>query len=523
MAFLSPANSKEIVRRSMKMYRDIFTNEGAVTVLGLQAIPPGTEWEDKQLRGDIFRHHTARQRIRDAIKAITDSEYHLTHKLTDSSLHSTDPIVQTRVQNTVDELHALQQTKTSLRENLATSSFFKTGRAGLDKLLGTKEAEYKCELQLWEIPASVFTRRAEATVSRPIKQEFKIEVDENFKPTVGDGSPAKSAGRFRQIMASIGLNYPFGARFYDYEVASRMHGNAVFMFMTEEETFDRPYNKPRMASHQILAPDDKVLDVDMSTIEERLEKKWQSVLDDNLDHDRLMKNLHYFENLTARPIEITSARPDSWNYRTHRERFGFLADNLVHVRSFVATLHREGLLKFDDNCEVDTKGLQQCLRRMWLLVSLVYGCCPEASFLLTTMDTLLEDLAGYVIGHEDPLVSTESMRRLHMFSEGGLPTVSNAQATDTKAEDRARVIFAELARFYRGAVLFAYCSVIWGTDFPSNPGMWYQDIVESSRACDSGKCMEYIEVRTRLKGKKTTPREVSVAVEDARFGFPQER
>lgn len=71
----------DIIGHSIAMYEDVVKVENTETIKGIKAKPPGMISQESDVREDIFRHQTARQKILDIIKATTDLEYHLTQTL----------------------------------------------------------------------------------------------------------------------------------------------------------------------------------------------------------------------------------------------------------------------------------------------------------------------------------------------------------------------------------------------------------------------------------------------------------
>lgn len=180
------------------------------------------------------------------------------------------------------------------------------------------------------------------------------------------------------------------------------------------------------------------------------------------------------------------------------------------------------------------------------------------------MDSLLEDLASLLVGSVNPRLNTSTMARVRDARSG--QEVSLALTQDQMQEleraDRARRIFAELSRFYRGAVQLAYAGANWKINYNlKNSQTWYDGLTKWSFLCGAETCIEKLDVRTLVDGgdpeerdldaldpdKMDEPRTkakgkqknksgehehdvisrskfmVAISVHDGRFGFPAQR
>lgn len=212
-------------------------------------------------------------------------------------------------------------------------------------------------------------------------------------------------------------------------------------------------------------------------------------------------------------------------------RLAVVHDNVVHVRKFVKMLFDERLFR-ESNGEVDFASLHTTLRRMWALLAMMFGCIREGGALLTVMDHLLEELARQVVGYVDPKMETVRMRRLKDIMAKAsdqvevpkFPSQTGQLVEELAKEHRARFIFSELARFYRGAVLLSFVAVSLTKDWGANnqDELWYAELVKLSSHCGHRRCHEQLRVRKILKAKQNVYG-LGVAVRDARLGFPDER
>lgn len=175
--------------------------------------------------------------------------------------------------------------------------------------------------------------------------------------------------------------------------------------------------------------------------------------------------------------------------------------------------------------------LQIVLRRMIALLAVSFGCCSEPALLCTIMDCLLEGLANLIIGHKDPRLETLRMRRVSkMLSSMGqqekeqLPSNSITSIERLERESKARKLFAEIARFYRGAVVISIAAVSPSKSNRTEYEMevWFEALVQLPSKCGHRGCLDQLEVR-KIEEAKKNKWGISVAVKDSRLGFPAER
>jgi len=208
-----------------------------------------------------------------------------------------------------------------------------------------------------------------------------------------------------------------------------------------------------------------------------------------------------------------------------------MADNVVHVRGLVQVLDDEGLLRKSSN-RVDYAKLQTTLRRMYALLAIMYGCIEEGALLLTVMDRLLEELAEQIVGHVDPRMETVRMQRamavLAQVAGSGdqlhLPSKREEMFSRLERENRARNVFGELARFYRGAFIFAFSGVSnrksWNSGVQDE--LWYEELLKYQWRCGLRGCSKQLKIDV-MESEKTNMYGLSVAVLDSRLGFPAAR
>ena len=244
-----------------------------------------------------------------------------------------------------------------------------------------------------------------------------------------------------------------------------------------------------------------------------------------------------------------------------------------HVRSLVKDMVDAELLRPDQAGEQSKREqLQRSLRRMWALLAVAYGCCGEVGLLCTLMDRLLEDLASLFEGHTDPKMETTSMQKIaQQIQDFEVKKVTTAFTNPNKSSKfmdaaeltgdaevlerhfRVRMAFSEVARFYRGAIMLAISKVssTYHHTTKDQKQIWYSELLKMCETCGHPSCKQQIQVKrmdwgastqTKAKGKgkgkaKATAAEggddgqpagkekwtVSIAVKDARIGFPDER
>lgn len=181
-----------------------------------------------------------------------------------------------------------------------------------------------------------------------------------------------------------------------------------------------------------------------------------------------------------------------------------------------------------DNDTDTLASLQTTLRRMYALLAIMHGCVAEGAIWLTVMDHLLEELAALVIGSVDPKLESVRMQNAAMAMKQKSATAKRKlNINDFKRmerEHKAREIFAEVARFYRGAVIFLFASATArkGTSNREETQKWYEGLLNLFAKCGHRGCAEQMKVERMKKGQHDSW-SISVAVSDARLGFPEER
>ncbi|KAI7334817.1 hypothetical protein KC315_g3580 [Hortaea werneckii] len=257
--------------------------------------------------------------------------------------------------------------------------------------------------------------------------------------------------------------------------------------------------------------------------------KWMKELGGKVNRSSFILTFQEFEGVINRPEVCANAKKNANMWINPRCWLVVMKDNIAHVRRIVhAMLANDLIIKQDDEYPYDD--LQKTLRRMWALLALSFGNWPEPALLCTIMDALLEDLAALVVGHLDPAFETTRMRAmldgLNGLSEQGKTSVQSQQPGlgALQKEHDARQLFAELARFYRGAVMMgvAACSPKIGDKNKDAQKLWYESLLKWNAHCGHHTCQEQLEVTARSEAK-TQKYSLSVAVSDERVGYPEER
>lgn len=246
-----------------------------------------------------------------------------------------------------------------------------------------------------------------------------------------------------------------------------------------------------------------------------------------MDKKRFVLNYRTFEDVLKRPESCKRYTPGSSAWQNPRYWLDVLEDNLVHIRSMVNQLYEWGLI--DAEVQHEQGKLQDTLEAMYALVALAYGCWREPALLCSIMDSLLEELAGFIVGHQDPKLESHRMinilEAVRINKAGTIPDVL-PEIDDTKLEKehQARELFAEIARFYRGAVIMAVgaAAVKKGSQSKEETKLWYDELVGLNSICGHRSCREQLEVKFSDVAK-TRRWTLSVAVDDGRLGFPDQR
>lgn len=139
----------------------------------------------------------------------------------------------------------------------------------------------------------------------------------------------------------------------------------------------------------------------------------------------------------------------------------------------------------------------------WALVAILYGCAPEGGLWLSVMDSLLEDFASMLIGSLDPHLSSSKIQKFYQMRQQGSETVPELSTNDIsilEQTDRSRRLFAELARFYRGACQFAFVATTFTSRKQDRKTTWYEGLIRWSYICGAETCTEKLVIHKLLSG-----------------------
>lgn len=267
--------------------------------------------------------------------------------------------------------------------------------------------------------------------------------------------------------------------------------------------------------------------------------QWLTGLFQSFDHNAFNVRFRNFERLVERPDVCKSATRAGrlWEWQA-KNTLHVIEDNVVHVRWIANQLVTQELLA--DNSDDGKASLQVTLRRMFALLSWVHGMCAESGLLCTVMDQLLEDLAKQLVGHVDP--KTETYRMLKVAQTLAelddkwktlMPSLGGDSEETTpmlRKEHRARMLFSELARMYRGAIILSVAEVSGASHHKQRDCRqeWYQELIKWCDDCGYPSCSRQLKVAQMPYGPPEGDKQkmrwtISVSVDDARLGFPEER
>lgn len=442
------------------------------TIEKISIPPPPNDDVAQQLRQDTFIYHTLRNRMIVVIQDATDQEYMLVKRL----FTSDKPVVQSATNSSnevVDELKLLGEMKEELRLTLQGCQAESTGKSILDDLLRA----------IPNVPSKLFElHQPDESSEQEVSKEEIEAVEFGGQAEAEGGLSAGSQLTVQQKIDAIDQLFPFQVNFYGEEKLGAtdmvwlVSGKAKYAVMDEGAKIDQV-----PATEDLSVVDQKVGAALVANAQE-------------LNKDRFRANMTHFEAIAVRDYRISGAKSTSGIFANPSLRIVLISDNLFHVKSLVAQLHRDGMVVGSD------EELQTAMRRMWALVSVMHGCAPEGSLWLTVMDSLLEDLVHLLIGNASAKMHTAKMQRLEKFRAAGYNSakVSSLAGKMSRSEnewlnkcDRARLVFAELARFYRGAVILAYASVSWRSKLTDEVGLgWYQNLIRWSYMCGADSCVE---------------------------------
>lgn len=467
-------------------------------------IAPLPENDDKTagLRQNLFQIHATHSKLKELTRNLTDNQHGLSVALVDILHKAIDDTTSGDRDDLVKELTALDTVKSSAKEVLMKSRFNDTGLKLLDGFLELVPEHEKCgilsqlnESEQFPIFASVIASHAEPEshsaeefvkgyeeIAAEIQEKHQIKIDFLADKELNKGNP-KDVCHVRSS----------GKRFGNVQTS-------------------KPLKNESIASKGMLGH-----------IEQEC-SKWLSTMAEKFDKKRFELNFRDFESLTMRPDGCANASIGSSYWIRKHNHLEIARDNIVHVRRLVSHLRANNMIS-------DEEALQKVLRRMYAFLALMHGCVAEGAIMLTVMDRLLEDLASVIIGNVDPKLESEKMQRaMAVIHEQTAERKAKLNMNDQmrhEREHKAREVFAEIVRFYHGAVILLFSAASAGkSDQAENQTvLWYQGIIDLSSKCGNSKCADQLEVKKIAKVTDTSSERwaLSIAVKDARIGFPEER
>ena len=240
------------------------------------------------------------------------------------------------------------------------------------------------------------------------------------------------------------------------------------------------------------------------------------------------------ENVVDRPERCKGAKKTDVLFKSPRYWFDLMKDNIVHVRRLLDVLVANDLVRSKIQGAEDPKDVMQtCMRRIYALLAISHGLWSEPALLCPILDHLLEELASCLTGHIDPKFETTRLQRMMRALQNSQPEEVEAFTSVPKQKDdvaklerehKARVYFEEIARFARGALMMgvAVTSPKVGADNLAAKEVWFNQLLHYSSRCGHRSCQEQLKVVKKAEAK-TQKYSLSVAAEDTRIGYPEER
>ncbi|KAM3424030.1 hypothetical protein BST61_g11419 [Cercospora zeina] len=434
---------------------------------------------DEQLSRSISRKSekcVLRKRILEAQQHATDQQYQLLKRLLSTYKgHSNDTV------DVVEELELLEDMKEELRTELSVCWADREAKDWLDNLI--EATFHRDEIpKLCELPVQLVNE----TISGASNEQSTAVGDE--------GGEAEETLPYdpQKIINDLNLNQPHNIRFYDATMTG-LDDVAV----TRATAAVQGAQVDMADSPQI----DELINVDSLQKLDRVVTKGLQTAAAAIRHDRFTTNMKHFMNLKERPEMMAKAKNDEDVFNNVYRRLEAVEDNMFHVKALVATMVQHDLIRRDRG-EDD---LQDCLKRMWALVAVMYGCVEEGCLWLTVMDSLLEDLGSMLVGDIDPRLNTVKMQKFRKMRESQpmpdhAPALDQASIDALERSNRARTLFAEAARMYRGAIQLAYTGVSWKKKTEKKHQVtWFQNLLQWSYRCGAECCIEKLQVR-QLEG-----------------------
>ncbi|RMX86896.1 hypothetical protein D0869_02757 [Hortaea werneckii] len=498
----------KILRLAREMYeRRVPTVQ--TTIANTVVEKPDNSPEAQKKRSGLFKVHSTRQKLVNLIKTCTDTEFALVTYSKPFASPADATTADERVLAVWNELQELEGCKEDCRRKLQDTMLNKVGYAVLDNLLDLDDVQAdKAHGKLYDLPSvegfEVSTSASE-NESQPAASQDPEEEEDDESSSEAEITELEGVKICFLLDRTLGVSDP-----------------KVFTLRTPVDKNWKELQEGGVTGDAIVdGAELRVLDSECA--------KWMKELGGKVNRSSFVLTFQEFEKVISRPEVCANAKKYANMWINPRCWLVAMKDNIAHVRRIVhAMLANDLIIKHGDEYPYDD--LQKILRRMWALLALSFGNWPEPALLCTIMDSLLEDLAALVVGHLDPAFETTRMRAmldgLNDLSEQGKTSVQSQQPAlgAQQKEHDARQLFAELARFYRGAVMMgvAACSPKIGDKNKDTQKLWYESLLKWNAHCGHRTCQEQLEVTARTEAK-TQKYSLSVAVSDERVGYPEER
>ncbi|KAI7226472.1 hypothetical protein KC330_g8807 [Hortaea werneckii] len=472
---------------------------------------PLNDAETQVRRDALFEVQNTRQKLIDMAKRVTDTQHGLAKELYNQINSGADEGSEDPIQSTVQELGVLEQLKASTKSVLSDSALNAAGVKVLDDLLTSVPDD--------EDFGVLYLLEADQMFPVSVSSEPAVEQELEQAGSPGEGTDDQNELDAQQIASIVQKNTGIAIDFLlDKKLDDVKAYDDVFALRQDKLSKFKEIQttKPLKGSALLDGPGLKKLDGESA--------KWLQEMFSNVNMQRFSLNFRDFEKTVTRPEDCVNAAPHSFFWGARHRRLDIARDNIVHVRRLVAELVENDMIaNFDVDEKIESQ-LQLTLRRMYALLAVMFGCCAEGAIMLTIMDHLLEELGSLVIGTLDPKLESNRMQKaataLHRSSTTAKSKLNVNDFQRLEREHKAREVFAEVARFYRGAVMLLFVSASYRKSNKAQEEFeqWYNGLVAYIGRCGHSSCGEQLKVRRLEESEGGRAWALSVAVRDARLG-----
>ncbi|KAK5171439.1 uncharacterized protein LTR77_004583 [Saxophila tyrrhenica] len=525
-------NKDDVVQDAQNLILEVYHKPKTDIAAIRTRIPDFDTYSDKDTtakRQKLFKLHTTRLQLRTVVSDLTTAQYHLATDILNCLSEGDTESAQQKRQAVINELTMLDEAKAELR---APSKDSALDRAAIQMLDGFLKA-VPPQQSLHNMGDDAFDLQMPGDLGGTIPDLGAADTSPNEpsdeEPT-SEVTKEEVADIIKKLMAlkDFEPDYVNGKKALEWESGVWLRKTAV--------------KKRAFADIQDVGTLSGLKFVDLKTLAEYEadSAEWLHSMSASWTPDQRGQDFELvfrqFERLTERPLicRNTKRGADMWQ-TIGRHNLSILEDNVVHVRCIVAEMWQKDLFR-RSTTEDD---IDLAMRRLYALLSLLFGACEEPGILCTVLDRLLEDLAGLLKGHVDPKMETIRMSRaMEAISQSSeknrakYPSFNHEEKTvaDMKMEHTARVLFAELARMFRGAFIGAVAQTHTSQDsmVKHNHQSWFAELLKWSSDCGHPSCTSQVELldisrEDQAKHAVKQASGISVSVIDARIGFPNER